>query len=208
MPLTKIIDSLSSTCRYCGRKAGMLRRHHQDCEETHRTGWQEVVSLVTQAAMGHSFNEAVLRQSLSAIANRSYATNEDIERALEEDFRQGVAQAMRDGIIARDEEERLRAFRDRLALENSAADQGALARLDQAGADRVMLEARLAAISVQDGDGHLQDLTLTIRQAWTKVKPTGSSSGLGKRPSRGPSRTASSPWTRRTPWPGTRTISP
>ena len=166
MPLTKIIDSLSSTCRYCGQKAGMLcRRHHQDCEETHRTGWQEMVSLVTQAAMGHSFNEAVLPQSLGAIANRSYATDEDVERALEEGFRQGVAQAMSDGIITRDEEERLRAFRDRLALENSAADQGALAELDRSGADRVMLEARLAAISVRDGDGHLQDLALSIRQA-------------------------------------------
>ena len=71
---------------------------------------------MAQAAMGPSFNEAVLRQSPSAIANRSYATDEDIERALEEGFRQGVAQAMSDGIITRDEEERLRAFRDRLAL--------------------------------------------------------------------------------------------
>ena len=72
---------------------------------------------------------------------------------------------MIDGIITRDKEERLRAFRDRLALENSAADQGALAELDRAGTDRVILEARLAAISVRDGDGHLQDLALSIRQA-------------------------------------------
>ena len=28
-----------------------------------------------------------------------------------------------------------------------------------------MIEARLAAISVQDGDGHLQDLALSIKQA-------------------------------------------
>ena len=72
---------------------------------------------------------------------------------------------MADGIITRDEEERLRTFRDRLALENSAAGQGALAELDQAGADRVVMEARLAAISVRDGDGHLQDLALSISQA-------------------------------------------
>ena len=72
---------------------------------------------------------------------------------------------MADGIITRDEEEHLRAFRDRLALENSAADQGALAELDRAGADRVVMGARLAAISVQDGEGHLQDLALSIRQA-------------------------------------------
>ena len=77
-----------------------------------------------------------------------------------------MAQAMAEGIITRDEEERLRAFRDRLALENSAVDQGALAELDRrAGADRVVMEARLAAISVRDGDGHLQDLALSIRQA-------------------------------------------
>ena len=67
-----------------------------------------------------------------------------------------MAQAMADGILTRDEEERLRAFRDRLALENRAADQGAMSELDRAGADRVVMEARLAAISVQDGDGHLQ----------------------------------------------------
>ena len=72
---------------------------------------------------------------------------------------------MADGMITRDEEERLRAFRDRLALENSAADQGAMSELDRAGADRVVMEARLAAISVRDGDGHLQDLALSIRQA-------------------------------------------
>ena len=70
---------------------------------------------------------------------------------------------MSDGIITRDKEQRLHAFRDRLALENSAADQGALAELERAGVDRVMLETRLAAISVRDGDGHLRDLS--IRQA-------------------------------------------
>ena len=119
MPITKIIDSLASTCRYCGRKAGVFQRDHQDC--------QEMVSLVTRAATDHSFNEAALRQSLSDIANRSYGTNEEIERALEEGWKQGVAQAMTDSIISREEEERLRAFRDRLALENSAADPGSMA---------------------------------------------------------------------------------
>ena len=72
---------------------------------------------------------------------------------------------MADGIVTRDKEERLRAFRDRLALENSTADPSSVAELYRASADRVMLEAGLAAISVQDGNGHLRDLTLSIRQA-------------------------------------------
>ena len=124
-----------------------------------------MVQLAAQAASAHTFNEAALRQTLRAIANRSRATTEDIDRALEEGFRQGVAQAMADGILTRDEEERLRAFQDRLALGSSAADQGALSELDRAGADRVVMEARLAAISVRDGDGDLRDLALSIRQA-------------------------------------------
>ena len=106
MPLNKNLQPLSSTCRYCGQQAGIFQRDHPKCRETHRGGWQEMVSLVAQAATDHSFNEAVLRQSLSAIAQRSRATDEDIEHALEEGFRQGIAQAMSDGIITRDEEER------------------------------------------------------------------------------------------------------
>jgi hypothetical protein len=164
MPFTQIMDSLANTCRYCGQKAGVLRRNHQDCEKAFQAGWQEMVSIVTQAATDHSFNESTLRQSLSDVANRSRATDGDIERALEAGWRQSVTQAMTDGIISRDEEERLRAFRDRLALENSTADPGSVAELDRASADRVMLEARLAAISVRDGDGHLRDPTLSIRQ--------------------------------------------
>ena len=136
MPLRQFFQSLNGTCRYCGQQAGIFQRDHPKCRETHRADWQEMVSLVAQASTDHSFNEAVLRQSLQAIAQRSRATGEDMERALEEGFRQGVAQAMSDGIITRDEEERLRAFRDRLALETSAADQGTLAELDRAGADR------------------------------------------------------------------------
>ena len=62
----------------------------------------------------------------------------------------------------------------------------------------------------QDGDGYLQNLALTIRQtdlgqgdanrllirAWETAALGALKDGL------------LSPWTRRTPWPGTRTISP
>ena len=165
MPFAQVLLSIRGQCRHCGQQAGVFKRDHTECRKTHQAGWQEMVSLVTQAAADHSFNETALRQSLSAIAQRPRATDEDIECALEEGWKQGVASAMADGMITRDEEERLRAFRDRLALGSSAADQDALAELDRAGADRVVIKARLAVISVQDGDGHLQDLALSIKQA-------------------------------------------
>ena len=133
MPIAQILQSLKGTCRFCRQQTSLLKRDHRECRQTHQTGWQEMVQLAAQAASAYTFNEAALGQTLQAIANRSRATDEDIERSLEEGFRQGVAHAMSDGILTRDEEERLRAFRDRLALESGAADQGLLAELDRAG---------------------------------------------------------------------------
>ena len=105
MPLAQLLQSMRGRCRYCGQQAGVLQRDHQECQDIHQTSWQQMVSLVTQAAADHTFNEATLRQSLSAIAQRSHATDEDIEHALEAGWKQGVASAMSDGIITRDEED-------------------------------------------------------------------------------------------------------
>ena len=71
MPIAQILQSLKGTCRFCRQPAGLLQRDHQDCQETHRSGWQEMVQLAAQAASAHTFNEAALRQTLQAIANRS-----------------------------------------------------------------------------------------------------------------------------------------
>ena len=148
MPLSNLIQPLSGTCRYCGQRAGILKRDHPGCLQNHQAGIQEMIQLAAQAAGAHTFNEAALRQTLGTIAQRSRATGEDIDRALEERFRQGVTQAMSDGILTRQEEERLRTFRDSLALEDNAGDSKTMASLDQASSDRIMMEARLAAISV------------------------------------------------------------
>ena len=84
---------------------------------------------------------------------------------MEAGFVRGVAQALTDGIITREEEEHLRAFRDHLALPDNAADPDAIWDLEQASGQRLMLEARLAAISVNDDDRHLQDLDEAMQEA-------------------------------------------
>ena len=102
-----------------------------------------------------------------------------------------------------------RAFRDNLALEDTIAYPKALGALDRASTDRIMMEARLAAISPRDGDQHPQDLTLAIRQAaCTPARPGGSSSRPGRPPPREPWRTGWCPSTRRTSWRSTPATSP
>ena len=73
-----------------------------------------------------------------------------------------------DGIITQDEEAQLRElreFRDQLALGSDTADPGAMGQLHRASKDRLMLDARLAAIAVFDGGTHLESLTETLKQS-------------------------------------------
>ena len=136
MPLLQLLQSLRGQCKYCGKQVGLFERRHSECQQAHQAGWKEMVSLAAQAATNHTFNEHALRRSLSAIAHRSYAGGREVEQALEEGWKRGVAYAMTDGIISRQEGERLRAFRDQLALEDSAADPKALDNLDRASTER------------------------------------------------------------------------
>ena len=69
---------------------------------------------------------------------------------------------MADGIITQAEEARLREFRDRLALADSGADEQAAAQLDKASRDRITLDARLAAVAVDDPETHLNGLAQSL----------------------------------------------
>ena len=72
---------------------------------------------------------------------------------------------MADGIMTQAEESKLREFRDRLALDSSSADPDSAAQLERASADRLMLDARLAALAVDDPDTHLNDLSQSLRDS-------------------------------------------
>ena len=73
---------------------------------------------------------------------------------------------MADGTITQAEEEsRLREFRNRLALDSTGADQQAADQLEKASTDRLMLDARLAALAVDDPDTHLNELDESLRQS-------------------------------------------
>ena len=165
MPLSNLLKSAAGTCHFCQKKAGILRRIHSQCERTYSTGWNQMVHLAAQAAASRQFNEKALRRSLSAIARRSHGDKDTIARALEEGWRRGVRQAAEDGTITQEEETRLRDFRNRLALESNTADRQAYTQLDQASRNRLLPQARDAALTARDGDGKLEQLAKAMRDA-------------------------------------------
>ena len=164
-PLSNLLKSAAGTCRFCGQKAGVLSRDHPGCHRTIDTGFQEMVNLATEAARTHTFDEKTLRLSLAEIARRSYGDGTTVNQALEEGWKRGVTHSMADGILTQQEETLLRQFRDRIALDSESIDRKAAAELERASADRLMLDARLAAIATEDPGAHLHELTDSLRQS-------------------------------------------
>ena len=85
-----------------------------------------MIAIVAEAARTHNFNEHRLRLSLAEIARRSYGDADTVNEALEAGWKQSVAHSMADGIITQQEENLLREFRDRLAMDQAAADPKAI----------------------------------------------------------------------------------
>jgi hypothetical protein len=165
MPLSNLLKSAATTCPFCHQRAGIISREHPECRRAHQAGWHGMVQLAAQAAGSPDFDESHLRLTMSAVPKISYGNEDTVNQALEEGWKLGVDHSMADGIITQDEEAQLREFRDQLALGSDTADPGAMGQLDRASKDRLMLDARLAAIAVFDGGAHLDSLTETLKQS-------------------------------------------
>ncbi len=124
-----------------------------------------MVELVADAVRFHAIHEKTLRLTLAEIAGRSYGDGATVNEALEEGWKQGVAHSMADGIHTQAEETLAREFRNRLVLDSADIDRKAAEQLERASTDRLVLDARLAAIAVFDGGAHLDSLTETLRQS-------------------------------------------
>ena len=200
MPLSNLLKSAADTCRYCGKKTGILTRAHPDCESAHQAGLQQMVELAAQAVRSHNFDEKSLRLSLAETAKRSFGDGTTVNQALKEGWKQGVDHAMTDGIMTQAEESSLREFRDRLPLDSTGADPESTAQLEKAWKHRPMLDARLAALAVDDPDTHLDDLVQSLRNYGLREgQQTALWCGPGRPPSKAPWRTGFSSWTKRTP---------
>ena len=149
MPLSNLLHAAAGTCPHCRQKAGIIAHAHRDCQETFQAGWTEMVAIAAEAARTHKFDEKNLRLTL---AERSPAaptgTAPPSTRPSRRAGNRGVAHSMADGILTQAEETLLREFRDRLAMDSAGIDRKTAEQLERASTDRLMLDARLAAIAV------------------------------------------------------------
>ena len=102
------------------------------------------------------------------LPQESYIDDDDVIRAvIAEGWHQAVKEGLADGILTQDEEARLRDFRDQFALYDEWNDnsRAAAEQLDRASRDRLMLDARLAALATFDGNTHRNELAATLEES-------------------------------------------
>lgn len=150
-------------CTYCGRRAGLLRRKHKRCDEMHRQGVERMTALAKDAATAE-LDLPALRERLAEVAAHSFARDEHVTAAIEKGWELAVAESLSDGVLTQQEESRLRGFRDRLALQTDAGER-TLARLDKAAQDRLVGDARKAAVATDDGARLLDDVAAALDRA-------------------------------------------
>ena len=152
-------------CRYCGDNAGFFKSQHKACKNRFSYGFQQMVDMAAESATGIDFNEASLRKSLAGIAKQSFASNEDIDVAIARGWARSVHDAISDGILTRDEEDGLRDFRDRMSVTDDPAAVDASEDLQRGAEDRLVLAARMAALSTEEGDKHLNAISDSLRES-------------------------------------------
>ena len=121
-------------------------------------------ALARQAAAAGDFNAKTIRQRLAEVAERSFANEDQLTAAIERGWERAVVESLADGVLTQSEENRLRGFRDQLALAPSAGT-AVEARLDRAAAKRLRQEARAAALDNEDGERKLAALADSLKES-------------------------------------------
>ena len=138
-------------CRYCEKPAGFLRRKHRHCRAAHRDGVRRVRDKAALAARSSHFSEAVLYREVAEIAIGAYLSESDIRQAMSDGWGEALHLGLHDGLLTREEEVRLRNFRDRLALQSDELGRIDRAKLHLAVAERLSAEARAATLAADGG---------------------------------------------------------
>jgi len=109
-------------CQYCGLDAGVLRKHHKECEEKHDRGWNRMLDLTTDAARtGQGYEK--LEPGLAALATYAYVHSAQIHEALVTGWERAAGEAIEDRVLSIDEESRLSGFVKRFQLSRDELDR-------------------------------------------------------------------------------------
>jgi hypothetical protein len=109
-------------CSYCHKPAGLLRKIHNECVDKYERGRHEIISFSKEAAIKDDEYNAVMIK-LSSIAEQSFISEGMIRGLMIAGWEEVVEEFFEDGILSKDEEDKLVCFSKKFSLGQNDLDQ-------------------------------------------------------------------------------------
>ncbi len=107
-----------STCKYCGKDAGMFRSAHQECVTAFEKGKAEIIDLLFASAKG-KVDASNAEPEVRAIAHRSYIDRKTFQQVVLECLDRAIEHALDDGLLTQEEERAVADYVTRYSLDKS-----------------------------------------------------------------------------------------
>lgn len=132
-----------SNCKYCGKPAGFLSSKHAECEKNYQTGKQKIGSETSRALNG-SVNFDTLEDTIVEIEKTCFVPRTDTKVLLINAWESAVDQFLNDGILDKDEDDRLIELQKRFYLsQDELNNKGAFTLVGKASILRDILNGEL-----------------------------------------------------------------
>lgn len=130
-------------CIHCGQSAGMLNKHHKECEGKHQEGRSLFLGQVMAAAEAKLPIE-ILEGKLREIQSSHFIANELVRSLLVQGWETAVSEAFDDGVLTEDEEAGLAAISENFGLAQAELDKkGLYSQFVKGGLLRDLMNGRI-----------------------------------------------------------------
>jgi hypothetical protein len=102
-------------CKFCGKKAGLFRSLHKECENANTNGMRDIVAMI-ENVITTSNDNSNLKEELNLITEKAYINSEDINYLYCLGYDKAVDSFLDNGIISIEENQRLENFQELMDL--------------------------------------------------------------------------------------------
>lgn len=97
-------------CIYCGRKAGLFKHKHRNCEIDHHAGMRDIINNIS-SAIPKTSNFESLENNINEIAGQYWIKSHELSRLYTRGFVNAVETVLDDGILTAEEEANFKEFK-------------------------------------------------------------------------------------------------
>lgn len=96
-------------CKYCNQSAGFLKNKHKECEERYNNGKKDIIGLI-ETTIIETTDYPNLKNDIEIISINSFIDKSETNDLISKGFDNVVEKFLDDGVLSKDEEERLNEF--------------------------------------------------------------------------------------------------